>query len=82
MSEEQTKAPAGVGGAPPETTDPVAVVGEFLVVDGCKVARVERGGVLAFSDKCRGRSERRGSDQVRVRASDLARVIESVEGEN
>jgi len=75
MSEEQTRA------APPETTDPVAVVGEFLIVDGCKVARVERGGVLAFSDKCRGRSQRRGSDQVRVRASDLARAVESADSQ-
>jgi len=79
MSEEQTKAPAG--GTPPETTDPVAVVGEFLIVDGCKVARVVGGGVLAFPDKCRGRSERRGSDQVRVRASDLARAVESADSQ-
>lgn len=70
MTEEQTRATT-------EPADPVAVVGEFLVVDGCKVARVEPGGVIAFPDKCRGRVQRRGRAQVRVRVSDLARAVES-----
>ena len=47
----------------------------FLVIDGCKVARVEPGGVLAFPDKCRGRSQRRGCPEVRVKVTDLARVV-------
>lgn len=73
MPEEQARAAAT------ESADPVVVVGEFLIVDGCKVARVEPGGVIAFPDKCRGRVARRGCDQVRVRASDLARVVEAAD---
>ena len=72
MSEKQA-------GATTETpcSDPVVVVGGFLVVDGCKVARVEPGGVIAFQDKCRRRCSQRGADQVRVKATDLVRAIEA-----
>ncbi len=70
MSENQA-------GATTETpcTDPVVVVGGFLVVDGCKVARVEPGGVIAFRDKCRRRCSQRGADQVRVSVDALAEIV-------
>ena len=70
---------SGEGGATP-CAEPVVEVSGYLVIDGCKVARVEPGGVLAFPDKCRGRVQRRGCDQVRVRVTDLARAIEASEG--
>ena len=79
MSEEQTKAPAGAGSTAPGTTDPVAVVGEFLIIDGCKVARVEGGGVIAFRDTCRRRLTKRGTDQVRVSVDALAEVVHQSE---
>ena len=59
--------------------DPVVVVGGFLVVDGCKVARVEPGGVIAFQDKCRRRSSARGADQVRVSVDALAHAVHQSE---
>ena len=59
--------------------DPVIVVGGFLVVDGCKVARVEPGGVIAFQDKCRRRCSQRGADQVRVSVDALADAVHQSE---
>ena len=75
MSEDQ-----GSTTAQNPATGDVVVSDTFLVIDGCKVARVEPGGVLAFPDKCRGRSQRRGCPEVRVKVTDLARVVE--EGES
>ena len=72
MSEKQT------GSTQPDSppcADPVVVVGGFLIVDGCKVARVEGGGVIAFQDKCRRRSSQRGANQVRVSVDALAEVV-------
>ena len=69
MSENQA------GPEQPNTADPVVVVGGFLVVDGCKVARVEPGGVIAFHDRCRRRCSQRGADQVRVSVDALAAAV-------
>lgn len=72
MTENQAEAPQ------PNTApcaDPVVVVGGFLIVDGCKVARIEPGGVIAFQDKCRRRCSQRGADQVRVSVDALAEVV-------
>jgi len=43
----------------------------WLTADGCKVARVQDGLVLAFHDKDRRRSSLRGTDQVEVSLVEL-----------
>ena len=74
MSEDQANTAAQT-----VATGDVVVADKFLVIDGCKVARVEPGGVLAFRDRCRRRQTSRGSDQVRVRVADLTRAVEEVQ---
>lgn len=60
---------------PQKTRKPARVVDGWLFVDGCKVARVEEGQVIAFKDKCRRRSSRRGTDQVRVTLHELEQAL-------
>ena len=62
-----------------EIADPVVVVEGFLVVDGCKIAKVEPGGVIAFHDKCRRRCSERGANQVRVSVDALAEAVHQSE---
>ena len=82
--EPKTQSPPTVTNAVPtdksaNSSTSVVVRDSWLFVDGCKVARVEPGGVIAFKDKCRRRSSSRGSDQVRVSVHDLAQAIEARE---
>ena len=55
--------------------DAAQVVDGWLIVDGCKVARVEPGPVIAFKDKCRRRASQRGTDQVRVTLPELEQAL-------
>ena len=57
-----------------QSPTPVVVDG-WLVVDGCKVAKVEPGGKLSFRDKCRRRCSERGSTVVIVDPLEVAEVI-------
>ena len=55
------------------------VVGEWLVIEGCKVAKILPGGVIAFKDKCRRRASALGGDQRKVDVHDLADVVDQAE---
>lgn len=72
---------ASVTRAPVVQGASVVVDGGWIFVDGCKVARAEAGGVIAFKDKCRRRSSGRGSDQVRVGVRQLAEAVEQATGQ-
>jgi hypothetical protein len=68
--------PAVSGSGP---SSPVRIVNGWVMVDGCKVARAEPGGVLAFHDRDRRRCSERGSDQPRCTVQELVKAVESAE---
>lgn len=57
-----------------QSPTPVVVDG-WLVVDGCKVAKVEPGGMISFKDKCRRRCSERGSGVVMVDPLDIVQAV-------
>lgn len=76
-------------GRPPQSkrwpSNRVCVDCGWLVVDGCKVARVvdvQGGKLLAFHDKCRRRSSERGTDQPAATLGEIAEAIERAGGQD
>jgi hypothetical protein len=61
-----------------EPTEDVEVVNSWLIVDGCKVAKVPRPGVIAFHDKDRRRCSKRGNDQP---CATIETIVAAVTGE-
>jgi hypothetical protein len=56
-------------------SDKPRVVGDWLVIGGYKVAKVE-GDVLAFKDRCKRRSSDRGTKIVRVTVEEIKAAID------
>jgi hypothetical protein len=57
-----------------QSSTPVVENG-WVMVDGCKIAKVEPGGKISFRDKCRRRCSERGSTVVIVDPQEIAKIV-------